>query len=188
MPPRRRTTKPAVVETPVVEDDAFEDVDDLDELDEVTDEVSDDVEDEPTPAPKTSRNAKVTKAAPKAAASAAPKSEFDSNWLAEHVNEMCGTSYDSRAIRMLLRKLAKDGFLEREVGTDRSRYSFPKGANDPTVKAVVKAVKTGAVEAEKAEKIAAAQATKAAKAAPKPAAKAAPAGRGRRRRAASTEE
>lgn len=87
-------------------------------------------------------------------------------WLTEHVNETCGTDYPSSQIRILLRKLVKDGVLERAIGEDRGRYEFPKGANDPIVKAVVKAVKDGAVQAARKEKIAEAQATKAAKSTP----------------------
>lgn len=90
-------------------------------------------------------------------------------WLTEYVNEECGTTYSPATIRILLRKLVKDGALEREIGEDRSRYNFNKGANDPTVKAVVKAVKSGAVAAERKaslEKVKASAAAKKGKAAP----------------------
>ena len=70
-------------------------------------------------------------------------------WLAEHVNDVCGTDYDNYKIRILLRQLVKDGVVVREEG----RYSFA-GPNDPTVKQVVKAVKGGAVEKAQADKVA----------------------------------
>lgn len=62
-------------------------------------------------------------------------------WLAETVNEKCGTSYTSYQLRVLLRKLTKDGVIERGEG----RYSF-KGVSDPAVKEVIKAVKSGALD------------------------------------------
>lgn len=88
--------------------------------------------------------------APKAPAKPkAEKIEFGSQWLADHVNEECGTSYTPYSLRILLRKLTKDGALERSEAEGRARYSFT-GPKDPQVKAIVKAVKSG--EAEKAQK------------------------------------
>lgn len=134
-----------------LEDDADADTDeDVEEL--VDDEDVEELEEEPVvepPAPK-KRAAKpaAAKAAPVKKAVEAP--EFDSNWLAEHVNKVTGAEYDARSIRMLLRKLAKDGKLQREVGVDRGRYSF-SGPNDPIAKAVVTMVKSGeAAEMKKA--------------------------------------
>lgn len=198
-----RTRKAAKAAAPV-EDDVFEDIDEgtddaLDDLEDPTDDDLDDLDDAPAeeePKPKRGRKAAAAKAAPakkapakKAAAPVADddaEEKFDSNWLAEFVNDACGTSYDSRAIRMLLRKLAGDGVISREVGVDRSRYEFPKGANDPTVRAVIKAVKSGAVEKAKRENIETAKATAAKKTAPpaKKTAKAAPAKTTTRRRRA----
>lgn len=170
---RTRATKPA---EPVEE---LEDVEELGDEDEDVEELEldepEELEEEPAP-----RRRRGTKAAPaKAAAKKAPAKrtakpapvedddededtgpQYDTNWLAEFVNETCGTDYDSRALRMLLRRLAKNGTISREVGTDRSRYTFPKGANDRTVKAVVAAVKKGEVEDAKSEGISRAQASK----------------------------
>jgi hypothetical protein len=168
MAARRRAAQPA------------EAIEELDDLEEITDDAGDDdleelTEEEPAPTPaKRTRAkaapAKATKTAPtKAATKAAPasdRSEFDSNWLAAHVTEETGIEYDGRAVRMLLRKLAKDGHLAREIGTDRSRYDFPRGANDPTVKAVIKLIKSGEAKAVAQEGLAEAKASKAAKAAP----------------------
>lgn len=115
--------------------------------------------------------AKAAKAAPaKAAPKAAPKAEaieYGSAWLVEHVNEQAGTSYTASALRILLRKLTKDGVLQRDAD-GRQRYNFPKGANDPQVKAIVKAVKGGAAEKAKQERL---DGLKEQRAAKKPAAK-----------------
>jgi hypothetical protein len=53
--------------------------------------------------------------------------------------------------------------LSREVGTERARYSFT-GENDKAVKAVVKAVKGGALTRNRNDNLAAARAAKTAKA------------------------
>lgn len=128
--------------------DAFEDLEELDDVEETpakpvkrtrarkaTPAPVEDVEEAPAPARK--RAAKKPASAPEADESDAP-SEFNSAWLAEHVSDMTGIDIDSRAVRMALRKLAADGQLSREVGVDRGRYTFPKGANDSTVKRIVK--------------------------------------------------
>lgn len=134
----RRTTKAQ----PAPEPEPVEEVDELE--DEVEDLEEEDAEEEAAPAPK-------TKAKP--AAKAAPAVETKgTTWLTEHVNEQAGTSYNSAAIRILLRKLVKDGVLSREIGTDRSRYDF-SGPKDPTVLAVVKAVKAGAIKEARDEKL-----------------------------------
>lgn len=117
--------------------------------------------------------AKGKKGATKAAKAAPAKTTREATgmgaaWLAEHVNDTLGTDYTPAQIRVVLRRLAADGELEREVGTDRARYSFT-GENDRTVKAVVKAIKAGAVSRAKAEGVAAAKATKAEAPAAKPA-------------------
>lgn len=157
MPPRRTRKGAAKPAVEVIEDDTFEDVedDDLEDADDDLEELDD--EDEPERAPKAKKGAKKatpTKAKAGEAATSpkrSPSSGFDANWLATHVNETLepDTELTSRDIRMVLRRLAKDGVLEREVGTDRTRYDFPKGANDPIVKAVVKHIKSGALKAEK---------------------------------------
>jgi len=94
------------------------------------------------------------KAAPatKAAAPKAEAVEYGSAWLVEHVNAEAGTSYTASTLRILLRKLTRDGVLEREA-EGRQRYNFPKGADDPQVKAIVKAVKGGAAEKAKQERL-----------------------------------
>jgi hypothetical protein len=194
---RKAAPAPVVEE---IEDDAIEDLEDED-VEELELDEPEELEEEPpkrrTRATKATK-ATATKAAPakatrKAKAPVETEDEdedagpvYDTNWLAEYVNETVGTDYDSRSLRMLLRKLAHDGTISREVGTDRSRYTFPRGAADPIVKAVLKAIRTGATEEETPAPAKKAPAKKAAaKAAPAPA-KATKTTR--RRRAAVVEE
>ena len=150
----RRAAAPVEPET--VEDDAFEELEDEDaeELEDVDE----------APAPKTrgrkAAPAKATKAAP--AAKADDANPYNSAWLAAHVTEQTGVPVDSRSLRMLLRKMATAGELDRTVGEDRNRYSFPKGAADATVKAVVRKVKSGELTVAKREGLDKVKATKAA--------------------------
>lgn len=128
---------------PVETDDAFEELEEVDEVED--DEV------EEAPAPKT-RARKATKSTAPADKPATGTNELGSVWLAEHITEVTGVEYDSRGIRMLLRKIAKDpeGPLARTIGEDRTRYTF-KGPNDAVVKAVVRMVKSGEATAVKRE-------------------------------------
>jgi len=138
------------------------------------------------PAPAAAKAAPRSRAAAKAApakAAPAPKAEaieYGSAWLVEHVNTQAGTSYTASALRILLRKLTKDGVLERD-SEGRQRYNFPKGAKDPQVVAIVKAVKSGAGEKAKQERLDALKAQRAAS-------KAAPAKRATRSRAKAAPE
>lgn len=133
---RRSATKVADPVEP--DEDEFEEMDEDEELEEV--EETEETEEE-VPKPKTKRS---TAAAQKARAESAPK--FGSAQLAAHITELTGETYDARGVRMLLRKLAKDGVLDRAVGETRDRYSFT-GPNDPTVKAIVTMVKSGEAKA-----------------------------------------
>lgn len=142
MATRRRTTKPAApVEPELVEDDTIE------ELEEA--------EVEEAPAPKKKAAAKKA-AAPKAEEPAA----LGTSWLVDHVNEQLGTEYKAYDLRIVLRKLAKAGKLERNVGEERGRYTF-SGPTDPVVKALVKALKDGELEKDRKEKLAELKAKKA---------------------------
>lgn len=164
MPTRKRAAAKAAP-APEVTDDAFEELEELEDVEDV----------EEAPAAKPTRKA-AAGTAKKAAAADAPK--FDSNWLAEHVTETTGVSTDARSLRMLLRKMAAAGELERVVGEDRGRYSF-KGVNDPLVKLVVRKVKAGDLAATKREGLEKVQATAASK-------KAAPAEKAPAKKAAAT--
>lgn len=55
-------------------------------------------------------------------------------------------TYDAKTIRTLLRRMARDGRLDRKISPDnRSRYSWT-GPNDPEVKKILKAIKGGEIE------------------------------------------
>jgi len=110
-----------------------------------------DEDEEETPAPAKKTKAKKA-AAEKPAKVAAPKIEFGTKELAAHVNAEAGTSYDAYNLRILLRKLTKDGVLERVESEGRSRYSFT-GPEDSQVVAIVEAVKSGATEKAKQERL-----------------------------------
>lgn len=151
---RTKAAKPAVEEIEEELDTAAEeapevdtDVEDFD-LDEDDEADTEEVE---APAPKKAAKAKKAAAA-KPAKAAAPKIEFGTKELAAHVNKEAGTSYDAYNLRILLRKLTKDGILERVESEGRSRYSFT-GPKDPQVVAIVKAVKSGAAEKAKQERL-----------------------------------
>lgn len=161
--PRRRTAAPAPVE-----EDVFEEIDELEDPEEEGTE--DDIEelDEEAPAPVAKKRGRPAKAAAPAAKKDPETDQFDSNWLAAYVTEETGIEYDARSIRMLLRRLAKQGHLAREVGTDRTRYVFPKGVNDPTVRAVLRMVKNGEAAAVKSEGLDAVKARRTTKPAPEP--------------------
>lgn len=145
---RTKAAKPAVeeIEEDLTVTEAEEEDFDLDEDDEaVTEEVA-------APAPKAKKAKAAKAAAEKPAKAAAPKIEFGTKELAAHVNAETGSSYDAYNLRILLRKLTKDGILERVESEGRSRYSFT-GPKDPQVKAIVEAVKSGAAEKAKQERL-----------------------------------
>lgn len=165
MAARRRAAAPAPVEE-LEEIDELEEVGDDDGLEELEEAP------EPEPVKPAKRTRAAAKAAPapaktakatKAAAAPAETSEYDSNWLASHVSEETGIDHDGRSVRMLLRKLAKEGAFAREIGEDRSRYTFPKGANDPVVKKIIVMVKSGEAKAVRNEGLETVKANAAAK-------------------------
>lgn len=139
----RRTVKAAP--EPVEEfEEEFEETTEDDDLEELE-------EDEPTPAPKPTKRAKATATTadgdkPKRQPPVRPVIEFGSPWLAAYITENTTETYDARGIRMLLRKLAADGKLKREVGVDRARYEFT-GPDDVTVKQVLAMVQSGEAKA-----------------------------------------
>jgi hypothetical protein len=140
------------------------------EIDEV-EELEVEAEEEPEPAPKaTKRPAKKKGKAAKVVeedegdedeveekpAKAAKKKSAAPNkgtaWLVEYINEQCGTAYKPADLRVLLRKMAKKGKFEREVGEDRNRYSFD-GPKDDIVVEVLKSVKSGDIDKAKRESL-----------------------------------
>lgn len=76
--------------------------------------------------------------------------EYGTSWLAQHLEAKTGTAYTPYDLRVLLRKLAKKGILDRQIGVERARYEF-SGAKDPVVVEIVKAVKSGEIEKTKKE-------------------------------------
>lgn len=138
----------------------------VEEVDEELEELEE-IEDDEAPAPKKGKKAAKAAAPAKKAKPAADEDEdetptYGASWLADLVNETYDKEYTAANIRVLLRKMAKSGELDREVGEDRSRYSF-SGPKDAAVKAVLAHVKAGTLEKEKAERLEAVKANKAAK-------------------------
>jgi hypothetical protein len=139
---RTARTKAAAPAPEVEPDEDFEELEDEtgdDDLEEMEDGDEDSAEAEADEKPKAKRTPPQR-----------PKIEFGSPWLAAHVTEKTGETFDARSIRMLLRKLAKDGKLKREVGVTRERYEF-SGPNDPIVKSVVAMINSGEAKAMKQE-------------------------------------
>lgn len=66
------------------------------------------------------------------------------------IKEKTGKEYKPREVRTQLRKMAReDGTVNREiVAGNKARYSW-SGPDDPEVKAIIKAVKAGGIEASK---------------------------------------
>lgn len=119
--------------------------------------IEDAEDDDPKPAKGKSKG-KSAKATP-AKTEKAESTGMGVAWLAEHVNDTLGTELTPANLRVILRKMAADGDIEREVGTDRARYQFT-GENDRTVKQVIKRVKSGEADEAKKERLAAARAGK----------------------------
>lgn len=84
-------------------------------------------------------------------------------WAAEQVSTKVGQEISAYQLRIVLRRLAKNGTIEREEG----RYQF-SGVNDPAIKAAVQAIKGGALKKDTEEGTSKAKAKSTAKkAAPK---------------------
>lgn len=73
--------------------------------------------------------------------------------LVELIKTKLGKETSTRELRTLLRKMARDGRLDREiVAGNRARWEW-SGPNDPEVKKVVAAFKAGELEQDKQEKL-----------------------------------
>jgi len=117
--------------TKAIEDLKDEDLEDI-EVDE-----DEDVEEE---APKAKTKKKPAKA---------EDPTFGAKELAAHIADLTGDEVNARSLRTLLRKMARDGRINREVSQDnRTRYSWD-GPNDPEVKKIIKAYQKGELAAEK---------------------------------------
>jgi hypothetical protein len=88
---------------------------------------------------------------------------FGASDLAKLLTEKTGKTVTARDLRTLLRKMARDGRINREITAgNRTRYSW-SGPNDPEVKAVIKSVTSGELEQGKKEALAKLKEQKAAK-------------------------
>lgn len=121
----RRSTKKAAPAEEELEDD---------ELDAEVEE--DEAEEEEAPAPKR-KKAAAKKAPAKKAAAKAEADTLGTAWLKEHVNDTLGADHESTKLRIVLRKLIKDGTIDSPKD---GRYVFT-GPRDPNVKAVVAALR-----------------------------------------------
>lgn len=74
--------------------------------------------------------------------------------LVKHIKDKTGKDYSTRDVRTLIRKMAREDKprVDREiVAGNRSRYDWPLGTKDPEVKAIIKAIGGGEVEAGRKE-------------------------------------
>ena len=118
----------------------------------------------------------------KAAAKPAPKVEveetteeeiaFGVSDISELISVKFGKTVKPRDLRTLLRKMARDGRLNREIiAGNRARWEWT-GPEDPEVDAILDAYQAGELEADKKEKLDALKAKKAEQRAAKKAAEA----------------
>lgn len=149
----RKTTAMKSRPAPEPEEDEVEDELEVEDEDEELTELD---EDEESETPTRSKGKK-------AGSSRDDEVTFGAKHLSAHLSKVMGKEITPRDLRVLLRKMARSGQLNREItqGT-RARYDWPKGLEDPEVKRIVKAVKTGAIEQGKKEALDSLKARKAA--------------------------
>jgi hypothetical protein len=100
------------------------------------------------------------------AKSKAQEVEFGASDLAAYLSEKTGKNISARDLRALIRKMAREETprVDREITAgNRTRYNWPGGLKHPEVKAIIKAVTGGEMEADKQAKLAELKAKKAAK-------------------------
>lgn len=116
-----------------------EEIDD-DEEDLELEELDEDVEDE---APAKSKKSKKSKADDGVT--------FGASDLAKLASDQGEKEYDAKTIRTLLRRMARDGRLTREISPDnRTRYNW-SGPDDPEVVKILKAISKGEIETARKE-------------------------------------
>ncbi len=109
-------------------------------------------------------------AAKPAPAPAATEDVFGVTQIAEIIQTRTGKVVKNRDLRTLLRKMANDGRLEREIiAGNRTPWSW-SGPEDPEVELIVEAFENGELEADKKAKLDALKERKAAERAAKKAA------------------
>lgn len=92
--------------------------------------------------------------APKKAKGGQPEVTFGASDLAKHLSKELGKTITPRELRTQIRRMAREETprVDREITAgNRSRYDWPLGLKDPEVKAIIKAVKAGELEAGKKE-------------------------------------
>lgn len=92
--------------------------------------------------------------------------EFGASDLAKYLSEKTGKTISPRDLRALIRKMAREDNprVNREITAgNRTRYNWPGGLKHPEVKAIIKAVTGGEIEADKKAKLDELKAKKAAK-------------------------
>lgn len=111
----------------------------------------------------TKSTAKTQKAAPKPApVETAEDTVFGVSDVAELIKVETGDVVKTRDLRTLLRKMARDGRLDREiVAGNRDRWVWT-GADDPEVEKILEAYREGELQKDKEEKLAALKERKAA--------------------------
>lgn len=84
-----------------------------------------------------------------------PEAIFGVQDVADLIKVKTGKTVKTRDLRTLLRKMARDGRLDREIiAGNRARWEFD-GPEDPSVEAILEAYENGELEADKQEKLAA---------------------------------
>ena len=89
--------------------------------------------------------------------SKAQEVEFGASDLAKHLSELTGKTVTPRDLRALIRKMAREETprVDREIKAgNRTRYNWPGGLKNAEVKAIIKAVTGGEMEADKQAKLA----------------------------------
>ena len=134
---------------------------------------------------------KVTPKVAPAPATPAAETVFGVSDVCDLIKVRTGREVKTRDMRILLRKLARDGRLDREIiAGNRARWEF-EGPEDPRIDTIVEAFEAGELDADKKEKLDALKEKKAADRAAKKAADAAKAEgavRAERNAAAAAEE
>ena len=118
----------------------------------------------------TKKTATKAQAAPAPAAEETTEAAFGVTQVAEIIQTKTGKVVKNRDLRTLLRKMANDGRLDREIiPGNRTPWTFD-GPEDPQVEAIVEAYENGELEADKKAKLDALKEKKAAERAAKKAA------------------
>lgn len=116
-------------------------VDEIEELE--LEELDEDEEVEEKPKAKKKAKSKKSKKA--------EKTTWGTRELAEYIAEEIGNEYSTKELRVLLRKMAKEGELDWEVSQGSgSRYEWD-GPDDPEVQAILERVQGGEIEEARAE-------------------------------------